>query len=272
MIEALKSVLAHPLTRGLDIDDPATTDKRRRIIQQKKFLHKLYDEWYAIIQQALPSVPGPVVELGSGAGFLRERIPDLIRSEVFPNANLDIVLDGRKLPFADASLAAIVMTNVMHHIPEVSCFFSEAVRCLRPKGRLIMIEPWVTGWSSIVYRKIHHEPFDPEAGCWSFPSSGPLSGANGALPWIVFQRDRDRFGQQFPSFSVDRIQPLMPVSYLLSGGVSMRSLLPGAAYGLVRAIEGCLRPFASRLGMFALIVLTQSDPEKPPPQQSAPEA
>lgn len=257
MIEALKSLLAHPLTRGIDINDPDTTSRRREIIRQKKFLYKIYDEWYGIIQKALPALTGPVVELGSGAGFLRERIPNIIRSEIFPNENLDVVLDGRDLPFPDASLTAIVMTDVMHHIPDADRFLSEVERCLRPAGRMIMIEPWVTWWGSIVYRNFHHEPFEPEANTWSFPSSGPLSGANGALPWIVFERDRGRFEQQYPSLRIDRINPLMPLCYLLSGGVSLRSLLPGAVYGLVRAIEGCLRPLAARLGMFAVIVVTK---------------
>jgi hypothetical protein len=37
----IKSVLAHPLTRGLDIDDPRTTGLHREIIQSKRFLRKI---------------------------------------------------------------------------------------------------------------------------------------------------------------------------------------------------------------------------------------
>jgi hypothetical protein len=36
----LKTWLAHPLTGGLDIDDPRTTHVRLTIIQQKKFLRR----------------------------------------------------------------------------------------------------------------------------------------------------------------------------------------------------------------------------------------
>jgi hypothetical protein len=42
----LKEWLAHPLTRGLDINDPNVTHLRRRIIQEKPFLRKIYQEWY----------------------------------------------------------------------------------------------------------------------------------------------------------------------------------------------------------------------------------
>ena len=75
--------LAHPLTFGLDIDDTKTTLLRRRIIREKKFLERIYKEWYAGIVAALPEGPGPILELGSGAGFLKEFIPKLITSEIF---------------------------------------------------------------------------------------------------------------------------------------------------------------------------------------------
>ena len=45
----------------------------------------------------------------------------------------------------------------------------------------------------------------------------------------------------------------MPVSYLASGGVSMRSLTPGFSYGPVRAFER--RILRERGAMFALIEL-----------------
>jgi len=38
----LKTWLAHPLTRGLDINNPQVTHLRRRIIQEKRFLNFLY--------------------------------------------------------------------------------------------------------------------------------------------------------------------------------------------------------------------------------------
>ena len=47
----------------------------------------------------------------------------------------------------------------------------------------------------------------------------------------------------------------MPVSYLMSGGVSLRSLLPGAAFPLVRPLERGLTPWMSSLTMIARIRL-----------------
>ena len=86
-----------------------------------------------------------------------------------------------------------------------------------------MVEPWVSRWSKLIYTHLHHEPFRTESPEWSFPSAGPLSGANGALPWIVFERDRPEFCRSFPQWHLQRIVPIMPLRYLLSGGVSLRS-------------------------------------------------
>lgn len=202
----LHRLLAHPLTAGLELDDPATTERRRRIISSKPFLMAIYDEWYSILASQLPPGEGPVLELGSGAGYCDRFIPGLITSEVFACPTGQLLVDAQQIPFGDGSLRAIVFTDVLHHMMDVRRFFAEASRCLRKGGKVLMIEPWVTPWSRFVYQHIHHEPFRPQAREWSFPSAGPLSGANGALPWIVFVRDRSKFESGFPELAIDQIR------------------------------------------------------------------
>lgn len=251
MAGLLNRLLAHPLTRGLEVDDPRTTMLRRQIIREKPFLEAIYREWYLLLLARL-STGGRLLELGSGAGFLRDMAPEVITSEVFPTPGVMLVADGQRMPFQTAGLDAIVMTDVFHHIPDVASFLAEGARCVRSGGRMLMIEPWLTPWAQWVYRNLHSEPFEPDAG-WTIPPSGPLSGANGALPWIVFARDRERFEREFPEWRLNAIEPLMPLAYLLSGGVSLRSLMPGWCYGLWRKLESGLDQH--RWAMFALIEL-----------------
>ena len=251
-VTLVKSMLAHPLTRGAGLDDPRTTALRRRIIQEKPFLRRVYREWYEMLAADLPGGEGRVLELGSGAGFFHEIVADAICSEIFLCPGIDAVLDGQRLPIADASLRAIVMTDVFHHLPRARDFFREATRTVRPGGVVAMIEPWVTGWSKLIYTKLHHEPFRPDAAEWEFPSTGPLSGANGALPWIVFHRDRATFEREFPQWHIERVDPIMPLRYLLSGGVSMRSLVPALLFRPIAMIE----KLSGQSGaMFAHVVL-----------------
>ncbi len=250
-----KALLAHPLTRGLDLDDPRTTDLRRRIIRENRFLQQIFKEWYTHLASTLPEAPGEVLELGSGAGFFGEFIPDLITSERLISRHVDVVLDGERLPLHHGALRALVMVDVFHHLPQPRAFLREAARCVRPGGVLAMHEPWVTPWSRFIYTRLHHEPFEPEVGAWEFPSSGPLSGANSALPWMVFERDRTQFEREFPQWRILTIELNTPFRYLVSGGVSMRQLMPGWSFGAWRTLERLFQPAMGRLAMFARIVL-----------------
>jgi SAM-dependent methyltransferase len=251
----LKRLLAHPLTRGRDIDDPATTVLRRTIVHGKPFLKRIYEEWYQAIADCLPDIPGRVLELGSGAGFLADYVPGLITSEIFHCAHVRLVLDGQLLPIANKSLRGIAMINVLHHVPDTRAFLMEAARCLRPGGVIAMIEPWVSPWSNLIYTRLHHEPFETHVSDWRHSSNGPLSGANGALPYIVFKRDQDIFESAFPDLQVSTIQPFMPFRYLVSGGVSMRTLMPGLTFPIWTLLERWMKPQMDRWAMFALLAI-----------------
>jgi SAM-dependent methyltransferase len=255
MRSVVKSWLAHPLTRGLDLDDPQTTALRRQIVREKRFLRKLYLEWYRELAASLPDGEGNVLELGSGAGFLREVVPEVVTSDIQPVPGVDLVADALALPYGDGALRAIVMTNLLHHLSDVQRFLDEAARCVRVGGVVSMIEPWVTPWSKLVWTRLHHEPFDPAASAWRQEPGGPLSAANSALPWIVFERDRQRFCREAPAWAIERIRPFTPFRYLVSGGVSLRSLMPGWTFGSWSGLERALDPVMGWIAMFAHIVL-----------------
>jgi SAM-dependent methyltransferase len=259
MIGLVKQLLAHPATRGLDLDDPRLTELRRRIIRRNPFLLRIYRQWYGFIADSLPAVSGPVLEIGSGGGFLDEHIPGLITSDLLAVSGVKLALDAHRLPLADRSLRAIAMVNVAHHLADLKRFFRETQRCLKPGGRLIMVEPWVTWWSKQIYRRLHHEPLDLHTPDWAFPQTGPLSAANVALPWIALGRDRAAFEREFPLLAIRLVRPTMPLCYLVSGGVSMRPLMPGWAFGLWHGLEQCLQPWINTWAMFAQIVVERTD-------------
>ncbi|HUT59638.1 MAG TPA: methyltransferase domain-containing protein [Phycisphaerae bacterium] len=251
--------LRHPATADLEPDDPRTTELRRQIIRDKPFLRKIYQEWYQAIAEELPQGAGEVLEIGSGAGFMGEFIPGLITSDVMPLAGVSLVIDGARLPFDDGALKAVVMTDVLHHIRDVRGFLREAQRCLRPGGAVVMVEPWNTPFSRLIYRRLHTEPFRPEADTWELPPGGPLSGANGALPWILFERDREQFRGELPLLRVDSIRPFMPFRYLLSGGVGFRGIMPDWTYRFWLRVEQALSRWMDHLAMFARIKLVKSE-------------
>ena len=257
--DTLAHLLRHPLMRGRDLDNPETTELRKQILGANPFLRRVYRAWFDALRESLPARSGRVLELGSGAGSLEEHIPGVIKSDVLPLSGIHVVLNAEHLPFAAGSLGAIVLNNVLHHFRDVRRFLREAARCVRPGGVLAMNEPWVSAWSRWVYGTLHHEPFDPRAASWELPPGGPLSGANSALPWIVFARDRATFEADFPVWRISRIRPWMPFQYLVSGGFTLRPMMPGWAHAVWVWLESVLRRWTPSLSMFAVIRLERSD-------------
>jgi SAM-dependent methyltransferase len=251
---AIYRFVKHPLARDVNVDDPLMMDIRRQIIDEKPFLKKIHEDWYAAIASELRQGEDTILELGSGIGFMKNVIPNLISSDIVPCADLDILLDGCELPFKDNSLNSIVMTNVFHHLPNPRRFFTESARCISIGGIIVMIEPWVTPWSRFI-NKLHYEPFRPNDLQWEFLNTGPISGSNNALAWIVFERDRSQFEREFPCWKIHKIKLMMPFRYILSGGIYFRNLFPPFTYKIIRAIEENLDIFIDKIAMFAQITL-----------------
>ena len=183
-----------PDTKNIqDLDAPETTLLHRKIIQSKPFLKKLYLDFYSFFLNEVPDLSQKkCVELGSGGGFLKEIYPTVTTSDILELEDVDLCFSGLEMPFESASIDAFFMIDVFHHVPDSEKFLQELSRCLKPGGKIVMIEPANTLWGRFIYQNFHHEPFEPAAG-WKLDGTGPLSCANGALPYIVFKRDRQRF-------------------------------------------------------------------------------
>jgi hypothetical protein len=117
------------------------------------------------------------------------------------------------------------------------------------------------GWiSTPILRYLHDEPFRPEAREWTFASTGPLSGANGALAWMVFQRDRSRFEARYPRLRLERYRPHTALRYWLSGGLRPWSLLPGWAFPLATRIDRLLGRISPEFGSFVDVEILKLGP------------
>lgn len=241
-----------------DINEPDRIHKIRSLIQSKKSLRLYSLEIYQKYKLCLALCPkdGIVLELGSGGGFIKEVIPEALTSDILAYDGVDQVVDATQMPFPDQSLRAIFMSNVLHHIPDVEAFFKEATRTLKPGGRIFMVDQY-TGWfSSLIYRNLHHEPFHPHAKEWRFNSSGALSGANGALACIVFERDLAQFKTKFP-LKLLRFEPHTPLRYWWMGGLKNWSLLPGVLFPFASFIDHLLIKISPKLASFVDIELVR---------------
>jgi SAM-dependent methyltransferase len=230
--------------------------KHRRAWDQNPALRALYGEWYGRIAAALPAPAlGPRVEIGSGPGFSRQFIPDLEQTDLVRAPWHDREIDGEALPYGDAALGALVLFDVLHHLPSPRRFFAEAVRVLRPGGRLVMCEPYISPLSYPVYKFLHEEPVDlrvdPLAEQTGKDAGDPFD-SNQAIPTLLFGRARAAFERAFPALAIRAVEHFAGLSYPASGGFSRRSWLPWAIWSILHRSEAhlpavVLRPTAFRL-------------------------
>ncbi len=239
----LKSLLADPRSEGIDLDSPQATRLHRELIRSKPFLRRLYAHYYRRFERADRAAPeGIRLEIGSGGGFLGELVDGLVTMDVRRGAQVDMVASALEMPFGDDTVGAVFMLNVLHHLSDAGAFFEEAQRVLTPGGRCVMIEPFVSPLSRVIYTRLHHEPFDPDMENWKLEGRGAMSTANDALPWIVFVRDRLKFEQRFPDLEIVGVEPHTISLYLLSGGLSYRGIAPAALFPFVARAEEMLGP------------------------------
>ena len=248
-----------PETKDIEnLDDPSVTLLHAEIIKKKVFLENLYIDFYNELIKAEPVAEGKViVELGSGGGFIKEVVDNVITSDIIELPNIDKVFSAVDMPFEDGSVDTFFMIDVLHHITDSRGFFSEALRCLKVGGKVVMVEPANTLWGRFIYKNFHHESFDTERG-WELEEKGPLSHGNGAIPWIIFCRDRKKFENEYPELRIVGIRNHTPFRYLLSGGLTLRQLMPSFMYPAIKAVEYVLSPFNNLLGMFQTIVLEKT--------------
>jgi SAM-dependent methyltransferase len=65
------------------------------------------------------------------------------RSEKFGRPLLKYAAcDGQKLPFADASVRAVIFNESLHHLPNADACLAEVSRILLPGGAVCMLEPY----------------------------------------------------------------------------------------------------------------------------------
>ncbi|NQT22515.1 MAG: class I SAM-dependent methyltransferase [Candidatus Omnitrophica bacterium] len=237
-----------------DLNDASTTLLHAKIIQSKPFLKNLYRDFY---KQFCGSLNGNtdsklLVELGSGGGFIKDVIPNVVTSDVVRLPHIDRHFSALNMPFENNTVDAFFMINVLHHLKDSRAFFRELARSLKIGGKVVMVESANTPWNRFIHINFHHEQFDIH-GSWGFKENGRLSGGNSAIPWIVFYRDKQKFLKEFPMLKIKKIKLHTPFRFLISGGLTAIQLLPSWSYKTIRALEILLSPLNRYISMFMTV-------------------
>ncbi len=257
----LRHLLAAPGTVGLDLEGPERLAVHRQVLDHKPMLREVFREDHellmAIDRRAFGSTPGMRVELGAGVAPVSSTFPGVLATDVVDGPGLDRVLDAQAMDLADGSVRALYGQNCFHHFPDPRSFLTEAERVLAPGGGVVLIEPYYGAAASLLYRHLFaSEDFDKHMPGWDLAPGGSMTGANQALSYIVFVRDRARFDAELPGLELLESRPLDNwVRYLLSGGLNFRQLVPTRSAGALKALERALHPARRALALHHVIVL-----------------
>jgi SAM-dependent methyltransferase len=240
-------------------------NEHRQIWQAKPALALVYGVWFEAL---LGTIAGAqrVLEVGAGPGFLaahargRARDRRWVASDYIALPWNDVAADAQRLPFHTASHDAVVGVDILHHLAAPHDFFAECARILRPQGRIVLVEPWVTPFSYVIYRYLHHESCRLDVDPWR-PFTGGVSAkdvldGDAAVVRALVRSTRPERWQAF-GLSTPEIKRWNCFAYLATLGFRRSSLLwPRLTEALLR-LDRLTRSAAPLFALRALAVWTR---------------
>lgn len=226
---------------------------------RKASLRLVYRRWFQRVRDLC--VPGvSIVEIGCGPGFFKDFYPDVLSTDVIPNPYADRVASGEALPFPDGTIGNLVLVDVFHHLLHPDRFLQEAERTLAPRGRLVMLEPWLGFAGRLLWRYLHHECCDPRVdptAPWGGTNKDPMEG-NSALPYLYF-KSGGRMDRLNLPLRVLRRECFCALPWLLTGGFQETNLLPPTLVPAVEILDRILSR-APRLTATRCLVVVEKEP------------
>jgi SAM-dependent methyltransferase len=230
-------------------------DEARLVWARKPLLADVYGDFYARVRSSMDdALPGRAVEIGSGIGSLRDRIPTVLASDSFVRPWLDVTADAYTLPFRRATLSHVIAIDVLHHLARPMAFLGEARRVLVSGGRVILIEPYISLTGRVVYGLFHDEPLGlGESLDWSTekPASG-YHAAQGNATRMFFGGESERWSAEWQLVRASRFAAF---AYLLSGGFSRPAFYPRSLRSTLNRGDALLSRIPRLFAARCLVVL-----------------
>ncbi len=258
--------LQDPRLETVDFDSDELLAIQQMILLEKKMMRGVFAHFYQrcmALDKAYFSGAGQRLEIGAGVSFFNQLYPDVLITDIKKSDHLDRVLDAQQMDLPNESVRAIYGLNCFHHLPEPDRFFHELERVLVRGGGCILIEPYYGPAARMIFTRLFKtETFDKSQPSWTTASRGVMVGANQALSYIVFVRDRAAFRKKFPGLEIVVSRPLNNyLQYLLSGGLNFKQLVPDFLIPVIKGIEFLFTPLASIFALHHIIVLRKSQIE-----------
>ena len=169
-----------------------------------------------------------VLEIGAGAGISKLFLADfdVLRTDLLDHGLPEVQpgVNAENLPFEVGEFDAVFAMDMIHHVPFPYKVITEAIRTTSPNGRVILVEPYISFASYLVYKMFHSEKtslcieISPEKPIVSTLAS---DGDQIICQKMFFSRlGRSNLEKVLPDETEVTRKYISPISFFLTGGIN----------------------------------------------------
>jgi ubiquinone/menaquinone biosynthesis C-methylase UbiE len=213
---------------------------------QKPGINRYLKYLYSKIENSL--IGNKIIEVGSGAGlsvhFIKKHSITLTDVMDWPQGKVQGSIDATNLPYPDNSFDTLFALDAIHHMEFPVRALAEACRVVVPGGRVVIIEPFVSYFSFLIYKIFHNEQTT-----WNYKISSDGSvtsniaseGEQSTLQSIISD---DKWVRSIKEFSKKEIKIhrsyFSPFSFFATGGLSNPLPIPAFLIAIIISFEKIL--------------------------------
>ncbi|CAN2170781.1 AdoMet_MTases domain containing protein [Candidatus Nanopelagicaceae bacterium] len=186
-----------------------------------------------------------VLEIGAGAGISKLFLSDfdVLRTDLLDHglAEVQSGVNAENLPFGVGEFDAVFAMDMIHHVPFPYKVIAEAIRTTSPNGKVILVEPYVSITSYLIYKIFHSEKtslcikISPEKPIVSTLAS---DGNQVICQKLFFSRlGRRNLEKVLPDETDVTRRYISPISFFLTGGINKPIRLNPKIIKVALAIE-----------------------------------
>ncbi len=225
-------------------------DRNAEVWSSKPLLRDVYRLMYDRLGQWIDdSIAGQLVEIGGGIGNFGQFAPNAVVTDQLFAPWLDVCCDAYRLPFQERSVSHLVLFDVFHHLSSPPAFLAEALRVTTERGRVIVLDPYVSAASAVAYGCFHDEPIAWGAPLEQVPSGGDYAAQGNATRFLF------RDSSWLRGWRIVHREAFSAFAYLLSGGFSRPAFYPHRWLGLLTQLDRSLSRLPGIFGARCLVVL-----------------